>query len=167
GSAFTVYLPAMLPLTPLDREQAAVDRVASDGVLKGVRVLIVDDEPEARELLGMQLESLGAEVTVATSGSDALALVRAAAPVGGVDALVADIGMPGLDGYALIRSLRTLTARDGGAMPAIAVTAYARPEDRARALGAGYQRHFVKPVDIGVLATALSDLILASRGGAA
>ena len=167
GATFTVHLPALLPLTPPGRKQAAVDRVASDGVLKGVRVLLVDDEPEARELLGMQLESLGAAVTVASSGREALALVRAAAQVGGVDALVADIGMPDLDGYTLIRSLRAMTAREGGAMPAIAVTAYARPEDRARALGAGYQRHFVKPVDIGVLATALSDLIGAARGGAA
>ena len=167
GAVFTVHLPALLPLSLPDRTQPAVDRVANEGLLKGVRVLVVDDEPEARELLGMQLESLGASVTVAASGRDALGMVRAAAPAGGVDALVADIGMPDLDGYALIRSLRTLTARDGGAVPAIAVTAYARPEDRARALGAGYQRHFVKPVDIGVLATALSDLIGAARGGAA
>ena len=167
GAVFTVHLPALLPLALPDRTQPAVDRAANEGLLKGVRVLVVDDEPEARELLGMQLESLGASVTVAASGRDALGVVRAAAPAGGVDALVADIGMPDLDGYALIRALRALTARDGGAVPAIAVTAYARPEDRARALGAGYQRHFVKPVDIGVLATALSDLIGAARGGAA
>ena len=127
----------------------------------------MDDEPEARELLSMQLESVGAAVTTAVSGRDALALLRQAGPLGGIDALVADIGMPDLDGYALVRSLRALGPRHGGEIPAIALTAYARPEDRARALTEGYQRHFVKPIDIGVLATALSDLIHESRGGAA
>ena len=167
GATFTVQLPALTPLAPRGRAYSGDDGVVADGALKGLKVLVVDDEAEARELLIMQLESVGAAVTAAVSGRDALALLREAGPLGGIDALVADIGMPDLDGYALVRSLRALGPRHGGDMPAIALTAYARPEDRARALTEGYQRHFVKPIDIGVLATALSDLIQESRGGAA
>jgi len=166
GATFTVYLPAATPpLAPRGRHLAAgADPDAT--ALKGLRVLVVDDEPEARELLAMQLEAAGASVTVAASGADALALVKSAAPVRGLDALVADIGMPDQDGYALMRAIRALPPRQGGAVPAIALTAYARPEERARALAIGYQRHFVKPVDIGVLATALLELIAESRGPA-
>jgi signal transduction histidine kinase/CheY-like chemotaxis protein len=167
GATFTVQLPALAPLALRGRTLNGDGGAAVDGVLKGVKVLVVDDEAEARELLTMQLESLGASVTTAVSGSDALALLTTAAPLGAVDALVADIGMPDLDGYALVRSLRALGPHAGGGLPAIALTAYARSEDRARALAAGYQRHFVKPIDIGVLATALSDVIDESRGGAA
>ena len=167
GAVFTVHLPALLPLALPARTLVGAGQAGHEEILRGLRVLIVDDEPEARELLGMQLEALGASVTVAAGGGDALALVQAASKNGRVDALVADIGMPGLDGYTLIRTLRALPGREGGDVPAIALTAYARPEDRARALGSGYQRHFVKPVDIGVLATALSDLVLEARGGAA
>ena len=167
GATFTVYLPAMVPAVPGPRTLGGDDDARGESRLKSLRVLVVDDEPEARELLAMQLESAGAVVTVAGSGADALALVRAAGPLGGIDALVADIGMPEQDGYALVRSIRALPPREGGTMPAIALTAYARPEDRARALAAGYQRHFVKPVDLGVLAAALSELIAETRGGAA
>jgi len=167
GATFTVYLPALAPLAPRGRNLDGSDDTERDTLLKGVKVLVVDDEPEARELIAMQLESMGAAVTVAASGGDAIEVVRMAAPVSGLDALVADIGMPDLDGYTLVRSIRALDAREGGRMPAIAVTAYARPEDRARALAVGYQRHFVKPVDIGELAAALSELIAEARGGAA
>jgi PAS domain S-box-containing protein len=167
GAVFAVHLPALLPMALPARPLAATAGAGADGALKGTRLLVVDDEPEARELLTVQLESLGASVTAAATGRDALAAVRAASANGRIDALVADIGMPDLDGYTLIRSLRALTSREGGGVPAIAVTAYARPEDRARALGAGYQRHFVKPIDLGVLAAALSDLIVEARGGAA
>ena len=165
GATFTVYLPALAPQAPRGRLNGS-DGVESDTRLKGLKVLVVDDEPEARELLAMQLESAGAAVTMAGSGADALAVVRAAAPVRGLDAIVADIGMPELDGYTLVRSIRGLGEGEGGRMPAIALTAYARPEDRARALAAGYQRHFVKPVDFGVLAAALSELVAEARGAA-
>jgi signal transduction histidine kinase/ActR/RegA family two-component response regulator len=166
GATFTVYLPAAAPLAP--RGRAYADGADPDATaLKGLRLLVVDDEPEARELLAMQLEAAGASVTVAASSADALAVVKAAAPLRGLDALVADIGMPEQDGYALMRAIRALPPRLGGATPAVAVTAYARPEERARALAIGYQRHFVKPVDIGLLAMALSEVIAESRGSTA
>ena len=162
GATFTVYLPALTPLTPRGRTLAGDADGTDVNILKGVRILVVDDEPEARELLAMQLEAVGATATKAGSTAEALEVVRAGT-IDTVDALVADIGMPDHDGYTLIRSVRALGA--GGGMPAIALTAYARAEDRARALAAGYQRHFVKPVDIGVLATTLADLIAETREG--
>jgi PAS domain S-box-containing protein len=166
GATFTVYLPALSPVAQRGRRFDGSDGLENDTRLKGLKVLVVDDEPEARELLAMQLESAGAAVTIAGSGADALAVVRAAAPVRGLDAVVADIGMPELDGYTLVRSIRGLGEAAGAGLPAIALTAYARPEDRARALAAGYQRHFVKPVDFGVLAAALSELVAEARGAA-
>ncbi len=167
GATFTVYLPALTPLAPRGRRLDGDAEETDENLLKGIKVLVVDDEAEARELLAMQLEAVGAAVTVAASGAVALDVVRAAVPLGGLDAVVADIGMPDLDGYALVRAVRALAPREGGAMPAIALTAYARPEDRARALAAGYQRHFVKPIDVDMLAAALAELIAEARGGAA
>jgi CheY-like chemotaxis protein len=101
-------------------------------------VLVVDDEAEARELLGVVLQGAGAEVQLAPSAAEALELLNSAVP----DVLVSDIGMPFVDGYALIAEVR---AR-GLSMPAIALTAYGRSEDKARALAAGFQLHVSKPV---------------------
>jgi len=164
GSTFTVYLPVAPPVVSRGRLPGAEGADLDGTALKSVRVLVVDDEPEARELLAMQLEAAGASVTVVASSADALAAIESAAPLRGLDVLVADIGMPGQDGYSLMRALRARSPRDGGAIPAVALTAYARPEERARALAIGYQRHFVKPVDIGLLATAISELIAETRG---
>jgi CheY-like chemotaxis protein len=114
----------------------------------------VDDEPEARELFATILRRYGSEVKTAASALEALEHPKNSQP----DVLVADIGMPGVDGYGLIGMVRTLSEEKGGSTPALALTAYARTEDRARALSAGYQAHLAKPVEGPDLAAAVASL---------
>ncbi|HEV3471550.1 MAG TPA: response regulator, partial [Pyrinomonadaceae bacterium] len=109
----------------------------------GLTVLVVEDEPDALDLIRVVLEQGGARVTAARDAAGALAAFDAARP----DVLVADIGMPGEDGYQLIRRVRALGLERGGRVPAIALTAYAGEGDRARALAAGFHLHIPKPVD--------------------
>src|SRR5690606_21235431 len=149
GSTFTVSLP----LVAVQREQAAVrehprsGRTTSGGArevsLAGLVLLVVDDEPDARELVAHVLGSCGAAVHTAASAAEALSLLPQLRP----DVLVSDIGMPDADGYELIRAVRALPPADGGSTPAIALTAFARSEERTRALIAGYQLHVAKPVE--------------------
>jgi len=106
-------------------------------------VLVVDDEPDARELIAEVLEQCNAAVSSAASVREALAEVERARP----DVVLSDIGMPGEDGYDLIRELRAREKEAGGRLPALAVTAFASPQDRERALTAGYDVHLPKPVD--------------------
>jgi CheY-like chemotaxis protein len=124
--------------------------------IKGVRVLVVDDEMDARTLLKRILEDSQAVVTVAESAEKAIELLR----VGKFDVLVSDIGMAGEDGYSLIKRVRALDAADGGDIPAIALTAYARGEDRIKAIAAGFQMHIAKPVETVELIT----MIAGARG---
>ena len=112
-----------------------------------MRVLAVDDDPHSLELVGDVLGDVGAKVTLAMSARDALE-----AP-GPFDVIVSDIGMPGMDGYSLMRTIRSREA--GADVPAIALTAYAREVDADRALRAGYQQHLAKPVDAGKLIEAV------------
>jgi CheY-like chemotaxis protein len=107
----------------------------------------VDDEPDARDLVRRVLEEYDASVVTAKSGSEALERVRSEPP----DLLICDIGMPGEDGYSVIRQVRALPAERGGRMPALALTAYARPEDRDRSLEAGFNGHVTKPVQANEL----------------
>ena len=159
GAAFTVKLP--LAQTPLESEklsESAVDPSSSLTwlpSLQGIRVLVVDDEADARDYLTAALEECGAEVTVATSASQAIATLTQAS----FDILISDIGMPGEDGYSLIQRVRTLTAEQGGAISAIATTAYARTEDRKRAIAAGFQTHLSKPIEPTKLAEAIIGLV--------
>lgn len=111
--------------------------------LAGIRVLVVDDETDARELVATVLRQRGAEVRTASGAAEALAALDEAA----ADVLVSDIGMPDRNGYHLIRELRRRPAEHGGSTPALARTAYARHKDRQRALAAGYQLYAAKPVD--------------------
>jgi PAS domain S-box-containing protein len=129
--------------------------------LDGVRVLAVDDDEDSLELLRLLLEGAGASFTGVTSAPDALALES----IGSCDVIISDIGMPQTDGYAFIRRVR---ARDGarGAVPAIALTAYARPEDAERAVRAGFQQHLAKPVDADELVEAVRRWTLWARNGA-
>ena len=106
-------------------------------------MLIVDDEPDVRELLIAVLERCKVVVFAAASAQEALAMLRQHRP----HVLISDIGMPGEDGYALIRQVRALSPEDGGKILALAFTAYARMEDRTRALMAGFQMHVPKPLD--------------------
>jgi PAS domain S-box-containing protein len=127
--------------------------------LRGVRVLVVEDEPDARALLRRVLRDCDADVTTAASAAEALELLRESRP----HVLVSDIGMPGEDGYELIRKLREM-GNGFAELPAVALTAYARSEDRERALRAGFQVHVPKPVEPAELVTTVANLA-GNRGG--
>ncbi|MDQ1557819.1 MAG: hypothetical protein QOD32_879 [Pyrinomonadaceae bacterium] len=162
GATFTV----LLPVAPVYQTVAAGERVhpaARDTLplyecpdrLDGVKILAVDDETDTRELLKAGLGQCGADVTVVGSAAEALEAIGAGVP----DLLISDIGMPGEDGYELIRRVRGLPADGGGKVPAIALTAYARVEDRMQALRAGYQMHVPKPVELAELVAVASSLV--------
>jgi signal transduction histidine kinase/CheY-like chemotaxis protein len=150
GSTFSVALPGTVvhrPAYDIDRfhPQTATDS-ASDFTaldLSGVKVLVVDDEPDARELVSRVLTDCHADVWTAATAADALELLERERP----HVLVSDIGMPGVDGYELLRRMRALGEARGGRIPAIALTAFARSEDRTRALRAGFLVHVSKPVE--------------------
>jgi PAS domain S-box-containing protein len=155
GSTFWVALPAV---PSLGTQAAPAAAESFDPVtLKGVSVLIVDDENDARELLVAMLEDYGAQVRAVASAGAAIETLSDERFV--ADVLVSDVGMPGTDGFALVRQIRSLPAERLRRLPAIAVTAYANPEDRVRALVAGYQNHIPKPVDANALAAAIAQLI--------
>jgi CheY-like chemotaxis protein len=160
----------MLPATPVRREEEAAPRRALTGErsalttyacperLDGLRVLVVDDEPDTLEMLKFGLAQCGAEVSAAASAAEALEVLDNR----GCDVLISDIGMPGVDGYELIRRVRRLPPERGGRVPAVALTAYARIEDRLHALRSGFQMHVPKPVEIAELIAVTASLV--SRG---
>jgi CheY-like chemotaxis protein len=113
------------------------------GELTGLRILVVDDQADARDLISRVLQECGADVTTAATANEALAITEALRP----DVLVSDIGMPDADGFELLRRVRALRPNRGGKVPAIALTAFARSEHRTRALRAGFLVHVSKPVD--------------------
>jgi signal transduction histidine kinase/ActR/RegA family two-component response regulator len=160
GATFVVRLPVspLLSATlgvhpvPATREQAPSLTLAA--ALQGYHVLVVDDEPDARELIGYVLESCGGDVRLAGTAAAALQELQTYTP----DVLISDIGMPEEDGYALIRSIRTLPLEEKRNVPAIALTAFARNEDRTRALVAGFNVHIAKPVEPAALVRAVLDL---------
>jgi CheY-like chemotaxis protein len=123
--------------------------------LRGVRVLIVDDDQDARELLEVILLQFGAEIRLATSAPQALKVLEDWRP----DAIVSDVGMPNEDGYSLIQKIRALEPERGGLTPAIALTGFGRPEDRLQLLAAGYQAYLSKPAELMELVDLISDLI--------
>jgi PAS domain S-box-containing protein len=139
GSTFTVHLPIRAIRR---REDTSRERETRGDALAGLRVLLVDDEPDAREVLQVLLEVQGAIVTAASSAGEALDLLRQHP----TDVLLADIGMPEQDGFSLIEAVRALQTPEA-AVPAVAVTAYVSSRDRARAFSAGYGWHVAKPVD--------------------
>ena len=159
GSKFTVRLPLMVAAEPhleipVDAPIVATVQRDRNLSLTGLRVLVVDDEVDARTLLTAMLERCGAEVISLDSAREGLQTIESWRP----DVLVADIGMPVEDGYTLIRKVRALPKERGGQTPALALTAYARTEDRVRALSEGYQLHLAKPVDRVELATVVASL---------
>jgi PAS domain S-box-containing protein len=173
GAVFTVELPPAAEPGP----QAAPRRpelfsgharsTFSEGelfgdpcALEGVSVLLVEDEPDTRELLKAILEGCGAAVTEAGSADEALAALEGARP----DVLVSDIGMPGENGYELIRRVRALPAERGGRVPAVALTAYAGGKDRRRALLAGFHTHLAKPVEPDELLAVVASLAARKEG---
>jgi len=159
GSKFSVYLPLLGEprLEPPIREQARASEPMPDQVmgLSGIRILVVDDQSDARELIATILRQYGAVVHVAESTAAALEALESET----FDALVSDIGMPLEDGYVLIKRLRAMVERpDVARLPAVALTAYARKEDQKQALESGYDVHVVKPVEPGRLVAALRKL---------
>ncbi len=161
GATFTVFLP----LLPVRREPASdaprVHPAARTGVSKDcppeladLRVLLVDDEADSRELLNLVLDLCGAQVTTANSAAEAFGAFQREK----FDIIVSDIGMPEEDGFSLISRIRNLPNERGGDVPAIALTAYARSEDRVQALRAGFQMHVAKPVEPSELAVVVANL---------
>ncbi len=153
GARFVVHLPVRATLAQALVTDMPVTRAAAS-TLVGVRILVVDDEEEARELMSRMLQDFGAEVALADSGHSALSLLFEERP----HVLLADLGMPGMDGFALIEQVRALDPEFGGLTPAVAVTGYTSPQDRLRALQAGYQNHISKPVDAEELAIVIASL---------
>ncbi len=153
GASFIVTLPVCA--APKVRElNKSKPVVAEEPSLQGVRILLVEDEKDTRELLKFVLESSGAHVTDADSAKQGWEAFKQH----GFDVLISDIGMPEEDGYSLIRRIRALPAPDGGAIPAMALTAYIRPEDRIRMLRAGFHIHVAKPVEPSELIMVVSSL---------
>jgi PAS domain S-box-containing protein len=151
GATFTVMLPLAINNTKTmgdnQQEDASLD-------LSGIRVLVVDDDPDSREFISFALELYGAEVTTASSVSEALQILGELKP----DVLVSDIGMPQMDGYEFLRQIRKWTPEQGGLTPAIALTAYAGEFDQRQAVAAGFQMHISKPVEPDALAAAIMKL---------
>jgi signal transduction histidine kinase/ActR/RegA family two-component response regulator len=155
GSVFTVQLPLPAGITPVPAATGpAKDPSAQTIGLRGMKVLVVDDEADARELMKRVLHDCDAEVLTASSAAEAMALLRTER----FGVLVSDIGMPDRDGYAFMRDVRMLPADQGGKTAAVAVTAFARAEDRSRAMLAGYQVHIAKPIEPRELIAALVSL---------
>jgi PAS domain S-box-containing protein len=151
GCTITVLLPvAAITSPPALKDESEAEPTVD---LRGVRVLLVEDNPDACDLLRRVIERAGAEVIAVASAAEALARLDGSPP----DVIVSDIGLPGVDGYELIRRVRALDA-PARHTPAIALTAFARAEDRRRALLSGYQMHVAKPVDGGELWAAIASL---------
>jgi PAS domain S-box-containing protein len=162
GATFTVSLP-IAPIYQVDSSAGRVHPGARDLLppndvtdrLDELKILVVDDEADTRELLRQGLEYCGATVSVAGSAAEAVEALMAQTP----DILISDIGMPAVDGYDLIRQVRRLPATDGGKIPAIALTAYTRTEDRLQALRAGYDMHVPKPVELAELVAVAASVV--------
>jgi PAS domain S-box-containing protein len=160
GATFTVRLPLTAAYSEPDKENQLPEAVLPENQplpevsLANIRVLVVDDEIDARDLVKIVLEMAGATVSTAGSASEAMEHILATRP----DVLVCDIGMQEEDGYSLIRRLRALEKKEEGALPAIALSAYARSEDRTKAIRSGFQNHLAKPVEPAELLAIVSSL---------
>ncbi|WP_437756840.1 ATP-binding protein [Sorangium sp. So ce1389] len=157
GATFTVDIP-LAPRGAIAalRKVEGLSSIAaeSEPTLQGVRVLMVDDEPDARELVTTVLERKGASITAVATVDEALSAIAREKP----DVILSDLGMPGEDGYSLIRRLRAQSPEHGGRIPAAALTAYASAQDRTRALLAGFQSHVPKPIEASELAAVIANL---------
>jgi signal transduction histidine kinase/CheY-like chemotaxis protein len=164
GASFTVTLPVRAVVPAVTPDEPSVPRL--DGLLKQpsmtltrVRVLVVDDEADARDLIASVLVDAGASVATARSAAEGFDSLKQSRP----DVLVSDIGLPGEDGLSFIQRVRGLAPADGGRVPALALTAYARETDRTQALTAGFTTHIGKPVDPAALVSAVSNLAVLGR----
>jgi CheY-like chemotaxis protein len=164
GSTFTITIPLLQEITfpePAPEHHEVVARTldhANMRRLDDVRVLVVEDQPDTRELITVILRGGGAEVLAAGSAEEALEVLSRFRP----HVLLSDIQMPGRDGYSLIQEIRARPPEEGGTIPAAALTAYATAADRHRALAAGYQEHVPKPVEPSAVLEVVANL--ARRG---
>jgi PAS domain S-box-containing protein len=160
GSTFYVELPVSIMQVEAERERTHPTSEMSDSEaiamprLDGLHVFVIDDEPDARELLQRVLQDQGASVTIFDSAQAALATLARSRP----SVIVSDVGMPDMDGYQMMRSLRASEVRESR-IPALALTAFARAEDRKRALLAGFQAHLAKPFDVAELVLLVANLV--------
>ncbi len=165
GSDFMITLPLAVQETKAEEgslwPESLPENQTRSGNLRGVKVLVVDDEHDTREVLSVMLARYGTEVRAAGSVREALEVLSEWKP----DMLVSDIGMPDEDGYVMIRKLRALPAEEGGELPAVALTAFASPADREKALAAGFQRHLAKPVEPVELAKIVARVLGRSEEG--
>lgn len=151
GATFTVRLP----LLDAPAVRATSDEPVQDNALAGRKVLVVDDEPDVREFLSRILEEAGAKTSVAADATAALESIATYAP----DLLLLDIGLPGMDGYELLQRVRQLPWPGARSLPAVALTAFARPEDRDRSIAAGYVAHLAKPIDPLRIVAAIAEVL--------
>jgi len=158
GATFIVTLPATKGAIASHALANAGDEAPADlepmPALNGIRVLLVDDEPDAREMMALALETCGAIVMSAASARDALQTLART----DIDLVLSDIAMPGKDGYELIREIRAMSSTRLSGLPAAAVTAHAREDERERALAAGFQMHLAKSIHPATLARAVAAL---------
>jgi CheY-like chemotaxis protein len=160
GTTFVVTLPVDMKCAQPEisrrgaRGQDVTAANEETAGIRGTRILVVDDDADARDLERRLFEECGALVDVAASSAEAIEILRK----GAVDVLVSDIGMPVEDGYALMRRVRCLPPEQGGKVPALALTAYVRAEDRVKAIRAGFQMHLAKPVDPAELIAMVTSL---------
>lgn len=158
GATFTVELPLLSAGMTLERALDPSKPPHSDNRLEGVKVLIVDDDKDSRELLAQAMKGYGAEIVTCGSASEAIATVQLFRP----DLLVSDIAMPSIDGFELIRQIRALSPDAGGQTPALAVTAMAAKDTQERLLSSGFQAYDSKPIDVTRLAKKIA-LLVADR----
>ncbi|MEH1829344.1 MAG: PAS domain S-box protein [Nostoc sp.] len=156
GATFTVELPLLIRSEQVwGEENQSLSSESESSLLADTQVLVVDDEPDIRDLITFILQDYGVEVTAVASAQEALQALSESIP----DVLISDIGMPKTDGYMLMREVRSRSPQQGGSVPAIALTAYAGEMNQQQALAAGFQMHISKPVDPDVLVKAIADLI--------
>jgi CheY-like chemotaxis protein len=159
GATFTVRLPIAVAgerFAAADRAAAVGDALSAVESIEGMSVLVVDDDEQSREVVAAHLQHRRATVLVAASAAQALDLLERER----IDVLLADIAMPDVDGYGLIRRVRSLSIADKASVPAAALTAFAREQDREQALQAGFQMHLSKPIDERSLVAAVTRLRL-------
>ncbi len=166
GATFSVRLPRYQPQAdgrPLREVFSGpiTEQIIEPYPLKGLHLMAVEDQPEVLEYLRRMLEEQGARVTAAASAGEALALLDEGGHAG-LDVLLTDIGMPGMDGYGLVRTLRENIGVDAAELPAVAVTALARADDRKRALSSGFQEHVAKPYSVAQLVAAVRGVLARS-----
>jgi PAS domain S-box-containing protein len=154
GATFVVKIPVLTTRKRFEARRTVTTTMAPDA-LKGLRVMVVDDEQDSRELLSFVLEQAAAEVKVAASASEAMMEFHEFRP----DIMISDIGMPVEDGYSLIRRIRANSAAQGGTIPAIALTAHARAEDRIKAIASGFHTHVPKPIEPDELISVICGLM--------